>query len=454
MNDYFFSRIKSQHLEWLRILIYGSLLVNYLDFLWDLPFTMQFQWYLFAQKMPLSLNYPMYFLLLLSLACATLGFLTRVSGALFLALHIFYGTQANYPFWGWQLFAQYASLMLIFSHCTWRYSVDYYLFPQHRSYSSSIFSMRFYQMQIALLYFVVIMRREGSPDWWLEGRAVQDILQSQIFSRVAELDFSPYAHMLKFLNYGSLALEIVGAGLIFLPRRLARYAALGLIGMHFGLFCVSKLGAWQALLIAGNLTFLFPLRKVPPLQTKWPPLKKIGAKIAVGGLLGWTLSLYILALPNNPMTGHIHAHYSQNLLTATLGLDVMSGSPHQAICVFADEIDSQGKVLKNLYQPNSEKCPTPSLKEPNLTIEQFAYKMRLKIWRTQTIFAEDVRLGLSYKVFFEKKLAYPFCALASPGAKIRLASFLINTSQRQSPHETFFDCRTLQLIEIKPSTGP
>lgn len=203
----------------------------------------------------------LYALLILSAFCFTIGFKTRVSGCIALALHFLFHAQNEYMFWGWGDMIKPVMAYVLFSPISGAvYSLDRKLskggwLPASASeYIGVAWPMRLLQVHVTTCYMVVAYPRLNDPNW-LDGTMLYGILSDPLFSRINS-EWRFFMGPLRLLCWGSWGLELFAPVCLWLHRT-RRYWAIGLIIMHIGLEALTKVGYWNFIMIAALTSFLF-----------------------------------------------------------------------------------------------------------------------------------------------------------------------------------------------------
>jgi hypothetical protein len=200
-------------------------------------------------------------LLLSSLAFA-IGWRTRASGLVALALHVFFeATRLPWAFWGWAQHIQPLVLYVELSRAGRFASLDDWLrrrrsgepAPPWSEWVAPAWPLRLLQVHTCTMYLVAGTNRVDDVGW-LQGNAVWAAVTRAEFSRFI-FDWRPLRPVLALMSWGALALEASAPFLLWL-RRVGPWVAYGLVAMHLGLEALTLVGYWNFVMIASLSAFL------------------------------------------------------------------------------------------------------------------------------------------------------------------------------------------------------
>jgi hypothetical protein len=214
----------------------------------------------------------LYSILLLASLSFAIGAFTRSSGAVALLLHTLFHAQMFTATLGWAVLLKSFLIFLIFSSSGAFASFDAWRRHRHdgtraesvRQWMGPGWPVRLLQMQVCAMYAITWLRLDDPG--WRNGSMVFAAVGDRWYGRF-EFDWFDVFPLLAVLSYLSLALELLAPVLLWVPG-VARWWALGLIGLHANLELFANVGWWQPLMIAMLLNFL-PVAWVAPLA-EWP----------------------------------------------------------------------------------------------------------------------------------------------------------------------------------------
>lgn len=346
LEKYYFSYVSTDVLEKIRIVLCLLLLIPYFDHFLDPSLFLSFEGWYFGFRVPDSAAFFLAVVLFVFLTFSLVGFLTRISLIVTAVLHYYFNINGYYPMWGWGLFGCIFIIALIFSNTVSRWSVDYHVFPANRRSHSWIFPLRWFQLQVSLLYLSITIKRLPEESW-RQGQALQGILESRIFSRLSAFDLEPYAEVLRFFSNFSWATEFLGCLAIFLGTQ-ARWLAYLLISVHAVVALVAPVGQWQFLMILAWTTFLIKSESAGP-ETLWVAKIK---KPLIYFMFILTAVSYIVGLFS---LERVQKALHRNWLGAGLVFSMMDRPPRFSLCLFIDEVKGS-RIAGNIYHTDWQRC--------------------------------------------------------------------------------------------------
>jgi len=200
--------------------------------------------------------------LLVASLCFAVGFWTRLSGLVTLALFAYFvRLRIPFAYWGWAIFMM-PLLLYVIAAPTGRFlSVDAWL-ARRRSgegprplseWRAPGWPLRLMQIHLCTMYFVAGWSRIDEAGW-LQGQVVFNAVNHTLFSRLT-IDWQPWKPLLSIGNWVAFVLEPVAPLLLWLPRIGVWWAYL-LIAMHVGLELVTNIGMWSYLMVVLLTSFL------------------------------------------------------------------------------------------------------------------------------------------------------------------------------------------------------
>lgn len=205
-------------------------------------------------------------LLLASSLGFALGFFTRTSGVIALALHHFFVVSlAPYSYWGWAVHIQALMAYVILAPTGRFLSLDEWwarrrhggeAIPLHE-WIAPAWPLRLVQLHTCTMYAVTSWGRIDDSGW-IAGEAVFDSVTVALHAKFA-MNWQLLKPLLSAGTYAALVLESLAPVCLWLSRVGPVWAYL-LIGMHATLELTTNLGWWSQIMIASLLSF------VPPAQ--------------------------------------------------------------------------------------------------------------------------------------------------------------------------------------------
>ncbi len=113
-------------------------------------------------------------------------------------------------------------------------------------------------LQVAFVYWFSVLFKNHAV-WWSEGTALRQTLELDVFARPAAVWLRQHPDLCRLLTHGTLALEILGPLLAFLPmwRTGFRLIAVALmVSFHAGIALCMDIGAFPWAMMAAWLVFL------------------------------------------------------------------------------------------------------------------------------------------------------------------------------------------------------
>jgi hypothetical protein len=199
----------------------------------------------------------LYAVLLVACLLFTVGYRTRLTGAVALLLHLGFHGRNEFVFWGWAEIVSPFVLYVLLAPSHRRFSVDAWLAGRHdrdrAAATMPAWPLRLLQLHVCTLYVTTSWSRLDNPHW-RDGSMLERILADGTFSRLPALGAAP-GWLLTALTFAAWGLELV-APVGLASRQLRTPTALALIGMHAMLELLTKVGGWNLVMTAGLLTFL------------------------------------------------------------------------------------------------------------------------------------------------------------------------------------------------------
>jgi hypothetical protein len=202
----------------------------------------------------------LYVLMLLASAAFTVGALTRVSGAVALALHFLFWSRNPVAYVGWATYLIAPLCYVVLAPVGRRWSVDAWLRRRRGgeplSWIAPGWRLRLLQINVTTMYAVTGWSRLDKPSW-IGGDTVMIAFTSANFSRLAG-DWSAIAPLLAVGTWGTVLLEGLAPFLLWIPATRRTWAWL-LIAMHAALVppIHVEIWAWSLVMSGGLLAFLF-----------------------------------------------------------------------------------------------------------------------------------------------------------------------------------------------------
>jgi hypothetical protein len=205
----------------------------------------------------------LYLLLLVSALAFAAGAWSRLSGVATLVLHILFYARNSFVYEGsWAEFVNAPLLYVICSGAGRHLSVDALLARRRGAPAAAWLGpgwpLRLMQIHVTCMYVAAGWSRLDKETWLL-GELVFVALSGATHSKLV-IDWRPFLPILKLGTWAALALEVTAPVMLWV-RPLRRLWALGLVGLHLVLELLTNVGWWQAVMIAGLLSFLLPWRR-------------------------------------------------------------------------------------------------------------------------------------------------------------------------------------------------
>ena len=242
----------------------------------DPPFLFKYSGFSWVQPWPGNGLYIHWILLGVFALFLTVGFLYRISAALFCLSHTYFflldqGRYVNHFY-----LISLLSFLLIFVPANRAFSVDAWLWPKLRSSTAPAWSLWLLRAQMGAVYFFAGVAKIA-PDW-LHGEPLRGWFQqesaSQMLTKFLRQEWVPYA-----ASYTSLAFDLLIVPFLFWRRtRLAAFCVA--VVFHFLNAQLFPIDIFPWLAIAGTTLFLSPSwpRRVLSLfriQTKPPKIDTV-----------------------------------------------------------------------------------------------------------------------------------------------------------------------------------
>jgi hypothetical protein len=203
------------------------------------------------------------------------GLRTRLAGAAALGLHLLLYARNPFVYEGsWAEYIHGPLLYTVLAPVGAKLSLDAWRAtragrPAAASWLGPAWPLRLFQIHVCCMYVAAAWSRLDKESW-LTGELVFVALSGATHSRLA-IDWDAWRPLLALGTWGALALEVSAPVLLWVPR-VGAAVALGLVGLHASLELLTNVGWWNAVMIAGALTFLLPshaqacraMRTIPP----------------------------------------------------------------------------------------------------------------------------------------------------------------------------------------------
>jgi hypothetical protein len=198
-----------------------------------------------------------------------LGFRTRLAGAATLALHFLFYARNPFVYEGsWAEFVHGPLLYTLLAPVGTKLSVDAWLRARRArasgadeetdaadSWLGPAWPLRLFQIHVCCMYVAAAWSRLDKESW-LAGEILYLAVSGATHGRFA-FDWSALRPLLTLGAWGALALEVVAPVLLWVPR-IGVAVGIGLVALHLGIELLTNVGWWNAVMIAGVLTFLLP----------------------------------------------------------------------------------------------------------------------------------------------------------------------------------------------------
>ena len=216
--------------------------------------------------------WALYLALLVSSLCFALGAAPRVSGTIALVLHSLFLSRNPAASWGWATMLKPFLIYVILADTARHYSVVAWLRGRMGStvspkpWTTSAWPVRLLQVHIACVFVVLWTRL--NEDSWLSGQMLPAAMMSRDWARF-DIDWFPYIRYLELAGIGALILEL-GAPIALWIKPIAKYWALGLMGLFATLVLTTSVGWWDFLMLV-VLTVFLPQRWLERVIGPSPP---------------------------------------------------------------------------------------------------------------------------------------------------------------------------------------
>jgi len=199
-----------------------------------------------------------YVVMLTSSLFFALGIATRTSAVLIIATHLIMRAITVHYMWGWSSVVLAFVLYIACSGPCSRYG----LITAWRTRQgptekvTPAWTVRLIQIHICTIYLASAWCRLDNSDWLL-GRKLEGALISTDYSRFPGVFWTEIAPLIAAATYAAWFIELT-APLMLWVRRVGRYWALALMGMHIVLELTITVGWWQTLMFSLLVVFLDP----------------------------------------------------------------------------------------------------------------------------------------------------------------------------------------------------
>ena len=187
--------------------------------------------------------------------CLTLGLFSRVSSVIvYFGLVTFLHRNIYVHHGGIHLMC-IAAFWLMLSPSGAALSLDRLWFkPKSSDINCSLWALKAYQFQFALVYWQSSLAKLAAPSWW-DGTAMYYVFRHQEFARF-EVPFVPQNMVfLKLCTWGAVFIEFLGWTLIWFKE--TRYAVLlGLLALHLGIEYAMNIPIFEHIMIASLIVFI------------------------------------------------------------------------------------------------------------------------------------------------------------------------------------------------------
>jgi hypothetical protein len=213
------------------------------------------------QRMASSeLTWVCYLALLVCSLLFAMGVRPRLTGTIALGLHILFVDRNPGATWGWATMIKPFMVYSILAASPNHWSVTgAWQRARGRSFavtewSCSAWPQRLMQIHITCV-FLVLWSRFDEPGW-VDGQALALALTNRDWGRL-DIDWFPYFGWLEYASIAALVLEC-GAPIALWIKPIARFWALGLIGMFVTLILTTSVGWWDVMMMCVLVVFLPP----------------------------------------------------------------------------------------------------------------------------------------------------------------------------------------------------
>lgn len=196
-------------------------------------------------------------LLLVSSVLFTVGCFTRLAGVTAAVMQAVVASSEYYHTWGWVSVMPPLVFILAMSPARNAWSVDAWLARRRGRplpAEAPQWALRLLQVHIAAIYIAAAWHRIDD-DGWRNGEMVHAALTNSMYSRFPYLDLEPWKPLLKWLTWGTEAIELVAPVALWI-RRLRVPLVLSLMALHLGLELTSTIGYWQFMMLTVLWAFL------------------------------------------------------------------------------------------------------------------------------------------------------------------------------------------------------
>jgi hypothetical protein len=192
----------------------------------------------------------------LACLCVTLGLFSRVSMVIvYLGLLSFLHRNIYVHHGGIHLMC-IAAFWMMFAPIGAALSLDRLWFKSKSSYehNCSLWALKAYQFQFALVYWQSSMAKLAAPSWW-DGTAMYYVFRHSEFARFTVPFVPQNIFFLKLCTWGAVLIEFLGWTLIWFKE--TRYAVLfALLALHLGIEYAMNIPMFEHIMIASLLIFV------------------------------------------------------------------------------------------------------------------------------------------------------------------------------------------------------
>jgi len=207
-----------------------------------------------------ALVWGLYALLLGASLAFVLGWRTRASGAVALALHLIFYARNPWAYWGWGRMLVPFLLYAVLAPSGRYFSLDALRRRRRRGgaplpprrWQATAWPLRLVQLHVCTQYLALWPRLESET--WLHGRMLFAALVNRHYGRF-DFDWVPHQELLAVLGVTALVLEVGAPIALWLPR-VGGFWALALMGLHLNIELTATVGWWNWLMIAALVAFL------------------------------------------------------------------------------------------------------------------------------------------------------------------------------------------------------
>jgi Vitamin K-dependent gamma-carboxylase len=190
----------------------------------------------------------------LACLCLTLGLFSRVSIVIVYLGLVSFLHRNIFVHHGGEHLMTIAAFWMMFAPIDAALSLDRLWFKSKSSRECSLWALKAYQFQFALIYWQASLSKLAAPSWW-DGTAMYYVFRHLEFTRFA-VPFVPQNMLfLKLCTWGSILAEFLGWTLIWFKE--TRYAVLlVLLSLHLGIEYAMNIPIFEHIMIASLLIYI------------------------------------------------------------------------------------------------------------------------------------------------------------------------------------------------------